>query len=320
MLLAALISILILWGGIVRLTGSGLSIPEWPLINGSLLPPFTEAGWQTVFDTYAQRYPDVAANLTISRFESMFAVEYFHRFLAALVGVVFFAIIAVAVRNRHVWLQARKFLLWAAVLLVSQAVLGGIVVKLDLKALVVALHLGLAFFFYGLILYTSLKLSGDHSRNPNAGCLPWYATGAVYLQIMTGGLVAATGAGMVINTWPMMGAFWIPPWHLLWADWLPGLTNLYENQILVQFIHRWLAFIAAGFVIAMIARNIRKPVSPRGRIALRALASVLVLQLLLGIGNILMKAPFSMAFAHLAVGLVLFTVLVVASFELKHSS
>ena len=324
-LLAMLVSVLILWGGIVRLSGSGLSIPEWPLINGSLLPPLTEQGWETVRQTYAERYPDVAADLSVGDFERMFAIEYFHRFLAALVGIVFLAVLIRAKRTPTVWPVVRKTLWWAAGLLVAQAVLGGIVVKVDLKAMAVAGHLGLAFLFFGVLLWTAMRLlRPESSALIERGALRtigWLATGAVFLQIVSGGLVAGTGAGLLLNTWPRMGSHWIPSSDLLWSDWFtPRIMNLFENQILIQFIHRWWALVAAGAVIYLVARTLSKPLTARGRIALRAVTTILVLQLLLGIGNLLMKVPFWMAFAHLATGLALYATLLVITHEVKYNA
>ncbi len=320
-LLSSLVSLLILWGGIVRLSGSGLSIPDWPLINGSLLPPFSEEGWEAVYQDYAVRYPAMVENLAVGQFERMFAIEYLHRFLAALVGLVFLAIFVRARRTAQVWSRIRPHLIGGATLLVLQATLGGIVVKYDLKAIAVASHLGLAFLYFGLLVWTALTLlREERAEATRSRALALVAGGTVLLQIISGGLVAGTSAGMLLNTWPLMGSYWIPPLHLLWADWYaPGIMNLFENQILIQFVHRWLAFVAAGLVIAMIARSVSLELNSRARIALRATASVLVLQILLGIGNILLKVPFWMAFAHLATGLLLFSLLVVIAHEIRYA-
>ncbi len=320
-LLSALVTVLILWGGIVRLSGSGLSIPDWPLINGSLLPPFSAEGWAAVYHDYATVYPQMVENLSESQFERMFAIEYFHRFLAALVGVIYLAIFVRTRRNPDIWKRIRRPLISGGILLVSQAVLGGIVVKTDLKSISVASHLGLAFLFFALLLWTALGLLREARTNRTVlSRLPLLATGFVWLQIVTGGLVAGTGAGLLLNTWPKIGAYWVPPFHLLWADWYtPAIMNLFENQVLIQFIHRWLAFVAAGFVIALIVKSIPLELSSRGRLAARAAASILVLQVLLGIGNLLMKVPFWMAFAHLATGLLLFTVLLVLTHEIRYA-
>jgi cytochrome c oxidase assembly protein subunit 15 len=324
-LLATLVSVLILWGGIVRLSGSGLSIPDWPLINGSLLPPFTNSGWETVHHTYAQRYPNVAADLTLSDFKRMFAIEYFHRFLAAMVGIVFIAVLVRARRMKGVWPLVKKPLLWAAGLLIAQAVMGGIVVKFDLRAVAVAIHLGMAFVFFAILLWTAMRLSreGRSQIRQRQGLrkLGWLATGAVLLQVITGGLVAGSHAGLTLNTWPRMGSYWIPPASVLWSDWItPRIANLFENQVLIQFIHRWWAFVAAGLIIGVVATTLSKPLTARGRVALRAVTTVLVLQLLLGIGNLLMKVPFWMAFAHLATGLALYATILVITHEVNYDA
>jgi heme a synthase len=328
-LLTVLVSVLILWGGIVRLSGSGLSIPEWPIINGSLLPPFTSAGWDAVYRTYyAQIHgitdPAHAGGMDMSTFQRMFAIEYIHRFLAALVGIVFLAVFLRARKLPTVWPLVKKRLTAAGILLIVQAIFGGIVVKFDLHAAAVAIHLGTAFLFLSLLLWTAMNLSRhEWSELPERRKLRgmgWGATHTVLLQVMSGGLVAGTGAGLMLNTWPRMGSYWIPPWNLLWADWYsPAIVNVFQNQILVQFIHRWLAFVAAAAVIHLIVRMIRLPLSARGRLALRAVGSILVLQILLGIGNLLMKVPFWMAFVHLATGLTLFITLLVITHEVVYA-
>jgi heme a synthase len=329
MVLSSLVAVLILWGGLVRLTGSGLSIPEWPIINGSLLPPFTTAGWETVYrtfytETHSAQTPPPIDIIELGKFQRMFAIEYFHRFLAAAVGIVFLAIFLRARILPDVWKLTKRRMIAAGVMLIVQAGLGGLVVKFGLPSAAIALHLGTAFLLLSLLLWTALELvrAGEPiiAERKKLRGLGWAATHTVLLQVMSGGLVAGTGAGLLLNTWPKMGAYWTPPAALLWNDWYsPAIMNLFQNQILIQFVHRWLAFIAAGVVIALVLRTISLPLTTRGRLALRAVASILVLQILLGIGNLLMKVPFGMALAHLATGLLLFVTLLVITHELVYA-
>lgn len=329
LLLCVLSSILILWGGVVRLSGSGLSIPDWPIINGSLLPPFTENGWQAVYQVYALEVArssgDYNVNsLGIETFKRMFAIEYFHRFLAALVVITFLTILVLTFRLRQVWPRVRGLLIAATVVLFAQAGLGGIVVKSDLQAVMVAAHLGTAFVFLGLLLWATLRLSRDDTtvltERKRLRRLAWITTGTAYLQIVFGGLMAGTGAGLILNTWPTMVGYWVPPGHLLWADYLqPGILNIVQNQMFIQFVHRWLAWIVAAHVIALILRGIKVHLSPHGRVALRAAATLLALQMLLGIGTLMMKAPFWMSLAHLATGLTLFVILLIVTHEAAYS-
>lgn len=328
-LLSVLAAALILWGGVVRLSGSGLSIPDWPIINGSLLPPLTASQWDAVYQDYAglmlRTGQSDLSGVSMGTFKTMFAIEYIHRFLAAVVGLVFLAVFVQAVRSKSVWPSVRKLLISAAIVLVVQAVLGGIVVKYDLAAQMVAVHLGTGFCFLGILFWTAMKLSrAGHPLAENTGKLRrlgWLATGTALLQIVTGGLVAGTGAGLLLNTWPKMGAYWVPPAHLLWADWFePSILNLVQNQVLVQFVHRWLAWIVVIHVVLLLARAIRSRLTPRGRFAVRAVATLLALQIILGIGSLMMKVPFPMAFAHLATGLALFLTLLIITHESSYAA
>lgn len=323
--LSMLITILMLWGGFVRISGSGLSIPDWPLINGSLLPPFSEEGWQAVFDDYKQAYPALTDGMSLGTFETQFAIEYFHRFLAALVGIVLLAIIIRARKHPEVWAVSKRPLLWSGGLILVQAILGGMVVKLDLAAAVLAIHLGMAYVIFAILFWQALKLSrlGDPLRagHEKAQRFGKEAIAATLIQVMSGGLVAGTGAGLVMNTWPKVGDHWIPPLSVMWGDFYsPVWANLWQNQILIQFFHRWWAFIVAGAVIHLIIKAMKMNLSPRGRLALRATATILVLQILLGIGNLLMKVPPYMAILHLAVAFLLYMVLIIVTHEVAYES
>ncbi|HXF48417.1 MAG TPA: COX15/CtaA family protein [Verrucomicrobiae bacterium] len=322
--LALLVFVLILWGGVVRLSGSGLSIPDWPLINGSLLPPATEAEWQTVFESYQKVTPPSFVETPMSEFKKMFWIEYGHRFLAALVGIVFLAVFVRGFRNVSLRRQVGAHLIFAAMLLVGQAILGGVVVKEELKGELVAAHLGTAFWFFGVLLWMALKLSRmegailERTGRKGLVLLAWAATLFVFIQIVSGGLVAGSRAGLVFNTFPKIGDFWIPPAHVLWSSvYQPAINNVFQNQILIQFFHRWWAFIAAGLVIWAHIAALKVSTTPRARLAARGSAVFVTLQVILGIGNLMMKAPFGMSLAHLATGLSLFALMVILTYEVR---
>ncbi len=324
LLLTFMVFVLILWGGVVRLSGSGLSIPDWPLINGSLLPPASETEWRAVFESYQKAAIPSFVEIPISEFKKMFWIEYAHRFLAALVGIIFLAVFVRGFRNIFLRRQVGAHLIFAAMLLAGQALLGGLVVKEDLKGELVAAHLGVAFWFFGVLLWTTLKLSRMEGaileRTGRRGLvfLAWTATVFVFVQIVSGGLVAGSQAGLVFNTFPKIGDFWIPPGHVLWSPvYQPALNNLFQNQVLIQFFHRWWAFLAAGFVIWAHVMVLKVSTTPRARLAARGTAVFVVLQIILGIGNLMMKAPFGMSLAHLATGLTLFALMVILTYEIR---
>jgi len=322
--LALLVFLLILWGGVVRLSGSGLSIPEWPLINGSLLPPMSDAEWQAVFESYQKVTPPSFVETPLSAFKKMFWIEYGHRALVAVVSIIFLAIFVRGFRNTFLRRKVGSHLFFAAMLLVGQAILGRFVVELELKGELVAAHLGIAFWLFGVFLWTALKLSRmegaiiERSGRRWVVFLAWLATFFIFVQVVSGGLVAGSRAGLVFNTFPKMGDFWLPPASALWSTvYQPGWNNLFQNQILIQFFHRWWAFIAAGFVIWAHVSALKVSTTPRARLAARGVGIFMVLQILLGIGNLMMKAPFGMSLAHLATGLTLFALLVILTHEIR---
>jgi cytochrome c oxidase assembly protein subunit 15 len=320
---------LILWGGFVRLTGSGLSIPEWPLVNGSLLPPLSDNDWQAVYATYQKELYNISditlpTEMPLGRFKMIFGIEYIHRFLAALVGILFLMALIKAVRRPSVWQQVRWHIIASAVLLLGQATLGGVVVKQALQAELIAVHLGIAFVFFGLLLWIALLLlrSAEVSRPASKNRLSlfaWLATAAILLQIVSGGLTAGTKAGFIFNTFPKMGDFLVPPFYILFSPGFGGFfDNLFKNQILIQFIHRWWAFAALIFVIALTIKGLNASLTARGRMALRIVGTLTVFQILWGILNLLLKVPAWVSLVHLGTALIIFGLLVLIAHESRY--
>jgi len=263
--LVLLVFLVIIWGGLVRLTGSGLSIPDWPMINGSLLPPTSNEDWQTIYAKYEIEFYQVSdltlpAEMPMSRFKTMFAIEYIHRSLVAIIGLLFLVVVIKSLRHREIWRQTRGLLITTAVLLLGQAILGGVVVKQELRAELVAIHLGIAFLFLSLLLWAALHLSRPKENVMNStsklSSLAWLGVVALWIQVVIGGLTAGTKAGLIFNSFPKMGDYLIPPLNILVSSAYGGfLANLAQNQILIQFIHRWWAFVALILVIALVVKG-----------------------------------------------------------------
>lgn len=327
--LVLVVFLVIVWGGYVRLTGSGLSIPDWPLINGSFLPPFSDQDWQAVYASYHRELYNISdltlpIEIPMRRFKTLFAIEYFHRSLAALVGIGFVVIVVKSVRRRQIWGKIRWLIVSAAILLLGQATLGGIVVKQELQAELVAIHLGLAFLFLGLLLWTALYLSRPKEsvrlkKNNGLSLLAWLGGVVFWLQVVWGGLTAGTKAGLIFNSFPKMGDYLIPPFNVLFSPAYGSfLANLFRNQILIQFVHRWWAFVALIFIVALIVKGMYVPLSPRGRLALRLVGSITVFQILWGILNLLLKIPVWISLVHLGTALLIFAFLVIIAHEARY--
>ncbi len=331
--LSGLVLVIVVWGAVVRLTGSGLSIPDWPLINGSLLPPFTETGWQAVQEDYHHEALSLGKegfppNLSVSRFRAEFFIEWCHRALAALVGILLAIILVLGFRSRAVKERVGDKLYLLGCLLLAQAGLGGVVVVGALQPFLIAVHLLVAYFFFAVIIYTALQLfpptdvsrGGSRSAGYTPILLAWGAIGLVTLQVLFGGLVAGSGAANIMNTFPSMLGGVFPPADLLFSTTYNGSNSLLLNPVFLQFSQRWLPFIALGLFVWLRFSTLRTPLKSRTTVFFRAGAALFVLQILIGIANLLYRAPTPLSALHSAVALSLFGVMVALTYDLQHEA
>lgn len=320
---AALVFAMVVVGGVTRLTQSGLSIVEWQPIAG-VIPPLTEAQWREAFEKYRQtpEYRKVNYGMSLEEFKSIFYVEYFHRLLGRLLGVVFLL--------PFLYFLARKRIERALVpKLVAMFVLGGLQGALGWFMVASGLvdeprvspyrltaHLGLAVVIYAYLLWVALGLL--YPRPEAAASVvrvrrfAWGVSGLVFLMILSGGFVAGTKAGFLFNTFPLMNGRFFPEGLFALQPWW---TNLFENHATVQFNHRLLAYVLTGVIAAFWLMARRVPLPARGRLALHLLPVLLALQVTLGIATLLYVVPLPLAATHQAGALALFT----AALYLNHA-
>ncbi len=319
-LCAAMVFAMVVLGGAVRLTGSGLSMVDWQPLVGAL-PPLNEAAWEQVFARYRE-YPEyrlVNKGMSLDEFQFIFYMEYFHRLLGRLVGLVF-ALPFFYWLVRGVlpgWLKPR---LWFALLLGgAQGLLGWYMVKSGLvdnphvSQYRLTAHLMLAVFIYAWLLALAFRLSSPAAPAPLFRILldRWRrradaVLALVFVMIATGGFMAGTRAGYIYNTWPWMGEDWMP--ESAWAL-TPLWRNLTENPVGVQFVHRWLAIAVMLAVVAFAIGVIRRvPHSAAKLLGAMALAMVM-LQVALGIATLVSGVPVMLGVAHQGGALVLLAIL-----------
>jgi len=320
-------------GGTVRLTESGMSIPEWPIIyygegktQPSVLPPFfNEEAWQVASDTYHHEYliPNGKDAIAMPQFKREFMIEYFHRFIVSLFGIVYLAVLVQIFRNQHLRKKVGVIVSVASIVLFLQIVLGGKVVLNHTHPLYVSTHLIMAFTFISLIVWTTLRLFRNEAdplpeTKPKALKWAWATVAIAVIQIFIGGIVAKTKAGKFYNTWPEMGETLVPPTSVLWnSEFANPLLNFLENLVLIQFVHRWWAFVVLAAVLYLVYRLFRMPLTAGGRFAVRGVVGVVFFQILLGIVTLLQAVPFSLGLLHLLTGLVLLEFLVMITYEVK---
>jgi cytochrome c oxidase assembly protein subunit 15 len=319
-----LIFLMVVVGGITRLTLSGLSITEWKPVIG-IVPPLSAADWAVEFARYQQipEYRAIHFAMSLDEFKSIYYWEYFHRLLGRLIGVAF----AVP----FIWFMARRRLPrrlappLAGILLLGflQGALGwymvesGLVDRVEVSQYRLVAHLALALAIYAAILWTALGIiRGSPFQEPSPGWR-WAADAAlvlVALTILAGGFVAGTRAGLTYNTFPLMDGRLVPAGYdqlqPLWLNW-------FENIAAVQFDHRVLAVATVGTIFVLWAAGLRSNLPKPVRKALHALLAVAVLQAALGISTLLLVVPIPVAAAHQGGAVLLLTAAIVFRHALR---
>jgi heme a synthase len=316
---AALTFLILVIGGITRLTLSGLSIVEWHPVIG-VIPPLNEAQWQEAFDAYRQfpEYQKLRQGMTLSEFQFIFFWEYIHRVFARLIGLVF------AIPFVWFWLRGylnRPLLKRALVLFAlgaSQGLMGwlmvrsGLVDRPSVSHYRLAAHLSLAFAIFGCCVWfatdlrpraTPLALGRGVRRWLSRGLL---AVGALFgLQVLWGALVAGLRAGKFFNTFPLMNGGLLPPNGM---DLSPALLNLVENPITVQWIHRVLGTVLLVAVVVFFQQVRKRTADPGIRTLNVAFLALMLAQYGLGVLTLLYRVPVSLGVIHQAMAMVIFGV------------
>ena len=310
LVVAALVFVMVVVGGITRLTESGLSITEWKPVSGAI-PPLTAADWDKAFDLYraTPEYREIngPAGMDLAAFQWIYFWEWLHRLLGRVVGVAFalplawFAVKRAIPRGYGVRLVA--LLLLGA----SQGALGwymvqsGLVNRTDVSHFRLSAHLLTALFILAGLVWTALDLralanSGEHRPARMTG-LAIGAIAVLFVQLLLGAWVAGLDAGYIASDWPLMQGQLIPAG----IDGARGAAfALTHDPYLIHFLHRWWAWVAVVALI-ILARRV-KPLDRRASIAIHATLGV---QILLGIATVLSGMTIWLAASHQAVGALL---------------
>jgi heme a synthase len=299
---AALVFLMVVVGGITRLTESGLSITEWKPISGAI-PPLSDAAWLAEFEKYKQipEYAEVNLGMTMAQFKFIYFWEFIHRLLGRVIGLAF--------ALPFVWFALRRAIpagyagrLTALLALGAfQGVLGwwmvqsGLSQRTDVSHFRLAAHLCTALFIFAGLIWTALDLRRGKSR-------PTMLTAAVFavfgFQLVFGAFVAGMDAGKVSNSWPLMNGQFVPA--PLDAG-TSSLWNLFNDPFVLHFVHRWWAVVAL-VALVMLAGAVKRAGDRRASIAIHA---TLGLQILLGIATVFSGVNIVLATLHQAVGALL---------------
>lgn len=316
-LLAFLVALMVVIGGYVRLTRSGLSIVEWNVITG-VLPPLSEAAWEAEFAKYQQtpEFQKVNFNMTLDGYRRIFLIEWAHRLIARLVGLIVLAPLA--------WFLARGVIPWrrAGVYIALLALFGfqgflgwfmvasGLVDRPHVSHYRLTIHLLAALSVLAIAWWKALDLTPrfaaarQRAANPGLQKLAQALLAVAVLQIAYGGLVAGLKAGYVSNTWPLMFGTLVPKGLLSVLQ--PWWQNLVETPATVHFIHRWFAFVVLTLALVFWWRARGTDEVPTLRQGSLVMVAVVVFQILVGIGVVIWSVPLPVALLHQGVAVALF--------------
>ena len=295
-----IISIMIIVGGLTRLTDSGLSITEWQLFSG-FLPPINEIQWLKYFDLY-KKIPEFQLqnySMTLQEFKIIFWWEWIHRFLGRLIGILF--LIPLIYFTFKLDFKTLKNLFFIFILICFQGFIGwymvssGLVDRVDVSHFRLSVHLVIAFLIISLIFWNYLRLQNFiFSKNRLNKLIPLTFLILIFVQITIGAFVSGMDAGKIYNSWPLMNTSYFPN-DSNFID-LFSLAA-FSDPSLVQFMHRNLAyFILFSYLIVLYL--IYKNKLSNFFFIIKIIGFLLIVQIILGIFTLLNGAQIFLASMH----------------------
>lgn len=309
--LSVMIFLMIAFGGLVRLTRSGLSIVEWNVITG-VIPPLSDSDWQSEFSLYQQspEYKKINFGMKINDFKFIYHMEFWHRFFGRLLGLSYLIPLIYFLYKGAI--PSKKILHYIGIglLFVLQGVIGWLMVKSGLENRPSVSHIRLTLHLLGALALLSACLWSAFThllppRPPSGGQLRKLGGLLIItltLQIAAGGLVAGLKAGYISNTFPLMFGHLIPNGLLSLK---PSVINLFDNPATVHFQHRWLGFFILGISTIMYFRG-KTEKSKLLRTATTTVFVICLIQISLGIFTLMSSVAIALASLHQIVAIALF--------------
>ena len=323
--LTIMVFLIIIIGGLTRLTDSGLSMVDWQPILGTI-PPLNNNQWQEVFNDYklTPEFLYVNKNMTLDEFKYIFWWEWFHRFFARLIGLVFIIpfIYFLIKKNLNSFFYKRFSIIFSLGLF--QALVGWWMVKSGLSddpfvsPYRLTFHLTNAVIIYALLLWTSVEYFHLKSTNfisiRSKNVFILISIILVFVTILSGGFMAGSHAGQSFNTYPLMNGKIIPD-DIYLED--LGFLNMFENTVTINFNHRWIATITFIYTFSFFSYLIFKKVINLSNQIIISVLLILTLQFLLGIMALLSNVSIYYGSLHQTNSIALLSILLVAYFKSK---
>ncbi|QBN20205.1 COX15/CtaA family protein [Flavobacterium nackdongense] len=315
-----LLFVMVVVGGITRLTNSGLSMTDWHLVTDTF-PPLTEEKWSQAFEEY-KKFPEyqkinIHNDFQLEDYKFIYFWEWFHRFIGRIIGLVFIVPFVYFLIKKRLSSETLKKCVVLLGMGAFQGFLGwfmvrsGLIDNPDVSHFRLSLHLTFAFITFAYTLWVALDLIYP---NRNEALLPLrkiarLAIVFLLLQIIYGGFVAGLNAGLIHNHWPLMsdGQFLHESVLLEKDSWFLRLT---EGKSGVQFVHRTLAYIVVGFILLLAYKSHKFDLGKQQKTGINVLVIMVILQFGLGVFTLLYSVPLWLGLTHQVMAFFLLTAMI----------
>jgi len=300
-----LVFMMVVIGGLTRLTNSGLSITEWELFTG-ILPPLSNDVWNRYFSLYREipQYQLINNNMTIEEFKIIFYWEYFHRILGRLIGLFFLLPLIYFHFMKKINKKYISTCYLILFLIIFQGIVGwymvksGLINNITVSHYRLSLHLGIAFLIISMIFWTILNIKKNTFKsffiNKKDNYFFYFLIFIIFLQIILGAFVSGLDAGKIYQTWPLMNYSYFP--NDVNINGIEDFFN-FNNHGLIQFYHRNIAYLITIYVLIVgffiFKNNIEKLIRP-----FYFLTIILFLQIFLGIITLMSGLNIYLASGH----------------------
>jgi len=322
LLITSLVALIIIIGGLTRLTDSGLSITKWDLFTG-IFPPMSPDDWEKSFFLYKKipEYKLINSSMTLDHFKTIYWWEYVHRLLGRAIGLLFLLPLIYLTFKKKLSKKNLLSFYFILFLMLLQGFVGwymvksGLVDRTDVSQYRLSLHLTLAIFIFCLLFWNFLKSVNQNNYEPNIKIsfhFPIIFLIILILQISLGAFVSGLDAGQIYQTWPLMNHGYFPD-DSIFTDLFS--LKVFETPSLVQFIHRNLAYIMFLFFLVILHIVFKNDDLAYLRKSSILVFLFLLLQIFLGILTIIFGAQIFFASMHQLGSIVLLAATIILVFN-----
>ena len=300
-----LVFFIIIVGGLTRLTDSGLSITEWELFEG-ILPPLNQISWENYFEEYKKipQYKILNFDMSLEEFKVIFYWEYFHRILARIIGLFFLIPLIYFHFSNKIDKKYMSICYLVFILILFQGIVGwymvksGLVNDITVSHYRLSIHLSTAILIvssiFWLLINISFKTKKKFFRFSYNNFPFQILILLIFIQIVIGAFVSGLDAGKMYQTWPKMGANFLPD-DLNFNNYKIFIEL--DNHSLVQFYHRSFAYVIILYVLYLSVFIYKKKLSDL-YFPLKILLVFTFLQALLGIFTLVSGLNIYLASIH----------------------